>query len=91
MRDSSVVIVTGYGLDSRGAIPGRYKIFLFSIASRPSLGPAQPPIQWVLWVLSPWIKRPGREANHSPASSAEGKNVGLYFHSPISLHGAMLN
>jgi hypothetical protein len=26
--------------------------------------------------LSPGIKRPGREANHSPASSAEVKNCG---------------
>jgi hypothetical protein len=76
MRDSSVVIVTGYGLDSRDAIPGRYKIFLFSIASRPCLGPTQPPIQWVLGALSSGVKRLGREPNHSPPSSAEVKNGG---------------
>jgi hypothetical protein len=28
-----------YGLDRRGSIPGRGKIFLFSIASRMALGP----------------------------------------------------
>jgi hypothetical protein len=44
---SSVGIATGYGLDGRVSIPGRGKIFLFSIASRPALGPTQPPIQWV--------------------------------------------
>jgi hypothetical protein len=30
----------------------------------------QPPIQWVPWVLSLGVKRPGREANHSSPSSA---------------------
>jgi hypothetical protein len=29
-------IATGYGLDGRGSIPGRGKIFLFSTASRPA-------------------------------------------------------
>jgi hypothetical protein len=37
---------------------------LFS-ASRPVLGPTQPPIQWVPRVLSPGIKRQGREADYS--------------------------
>jgi hypothetical protein len=38
------------------------------------------------------VKRPGREADHSPSTSAEvKKNVGLYFHSPIHLHGVVLN
>jgi hypothetical protein len=52
----------GYGLDGRGWIPGRGKIFLFSTASRPVLGPTQPPIQWVPGTLSPGVKRSGREA-----------------------------
>jgi hypothetical protein len=46
-RDNSVAIVTGYDLDGRGSKSGRIKIFLFSTASRPVLGPTQPPIQWV--------------------------------------------
>jgi hypothetical protein len=51
--------------------------------SRPALEPTQPPIQWVLGALSLEIKRPGREADHSPPSSAEVKEcVGLYLHSP---------
>jgi hypothetical protein len=38
-------VPTGYGLDSRGLIPGRDKMFLFSTTSRLILGPTQPPIQ----------------------------------------------
>jgi hypothetical protein len=46
------------------------------------LGPTQPPIQRVSGALSLWVKRSGREADHSPPSSAEDKEcVELYFHS----------
>jgi hypothetical protein len=38
-----------------------------------ALGPTQPPIQWVPGALSLGIKRPGREADHSPPSSAKVK------------------
>jgi hypothetical protein len=48
-------------------------IFPFTAASRPALGPTQPPIQWVPRALSLGVKRPGREADHSPPSSAEVK------------------
>jgi len=41
--------------------------------SRPALGPAQSPIQWVPGVLSLGVKRPERETDHSPPSSAEVK------------------
>jgi len=34
----------------------------------------QPPVQWVAGVLNPGVKRAGREADHSPPSSAEVKN-----------------
>jgi hypothetical protein len=38
------------------------------------------------------VKLPGREADHSPQASAEvKKNVDLYIHSPIGLHGVVLN
>jgi hypothetical protein len=49
--------------------------FFLTPASRPVLGPTQPPIQWVPGVLSLEVKRPGREADHSPPSSAEVKNA----------------
>jgi len=39
--------------------------------STPDLEPTQPPIQWVLVALSPGVKRPKREADHSPSSSNE--------------------
>jgi hypothetical protein len=42
--------------------------------------------------LSMGVKRPGREADHSPPSSAEVKEwVELYLHSPIRLHGVVLS
>jgi hypothetical protein len=47
------------------------KDFLSSRASNPALGPNQPPIQWVQRAISPGVKRPGLEADHSPPSSAE--------------------
>jgi hypothetical protein len=47
------------------------------------LRPTHPPSQWVHGALSRRVKRPGREANHLPPSSAEVKEwVELYLHSP---------
>jgi hypothetical protein len=46
------------------------------------VGPTQPPIQWVPGVLSLRVKRPGREADHSPPSSAEVKNAWSYTSTP---------
>jgi hypothetical protein len=57
-------------------------IFLFTTASRTALGPTQPPIQWVRGALFLGVKRPVREADHSPPSSAKVKEcVELYLHS----------
>jgi hypothetical protein len=52
------------------------KIFLFSTASRPTLGPTQPSIPLVPRALSPGVKQQEREADHSPPSSAEVKKGG---------------
>jgi hypothetical protein len=42
--------------------------------------------------LSPGAKRPGREADHSAPPNAEIKKTWvLYTHSPIRLHGVVLN
>jgi hypothetical protein len=52
---------------------------------------SQSPIQWVSAALSLWVKRPGREADHSPPSSAEVKNEWSYASTPIRLHGLVLS
>jgi hypothetical protein len=49
-----------------------------SVSSRPALGPNQPPIQWITGDLSPRVKRPGREADHSPTTSTEIKETWVY-------------
>jgi hypothetical protein len=67
-------------------------IFLFTTLSRTSLEPIQPPIQRVSGVPSLGVKRPGREADHSPPSSAEVKNAWSYTSTPpIRLHGVALS
>jgi hypothetical protein len=73
---SSGSIVSDYGLDDRGSIPNRGRgFFLLAPASRSAQGPTQPPIQWVLGVLSLGVKPgPGCDADHLPLSSAEVNN-----------------
>jgi hypothetical protein len=76
------------GFDSRRGLG----IFLFTTASRTALGPTQPPLQWLPGALCLGVKRPGRETDHSPPSSAEVKEcVKLYLHSPIRLHSVVLS
>jgi hypothetical protein len=66
------------GFDSRRGLG----IFLFTTAFRTALGPTYP-IHWVPDAFSLGVKRPGREADHSPPSSAEVKEcVELYLHFP---------
>jgi hypothetical protein len=84
-RDSSVVQcwATGWmigGFESQKGLG----IFLFATVSRPALGPIRPPIQKVPGALSLGINRPGREADHSPTSSAEVKNARSYTSTPTS-------
>jgi hypothetical protein len=76
-----------------GSSPGhRLGIFLFTTMSRPALWPNQPPIQWVPVALFLKVKRPGREADHSPPSSYEIKNAYSYTSAPtIRLHGMVLS
>jgi hypothetical protein len=81
-------MIGALGFESRR----RLGIFLFTTASRPALGPTQPPIQRVPGALSLGVKRPGREADHSPPSSSEVKEwVAPYLHSPICLHGVVIS
>jgi hypothetical protein len=62
--------------------PQRLGILLFSTASRPALGPTQPPIQWVPGDLSPGVKRQRREGDRSPPSNAEVENACRYTSTP---------
>jgi hypothetical protein len=50
-------------------------MFLFSKMSRPDMGPAKLPVQWVLRALYPRAKRPKSDVNHLPLSSVEFKNA----------------
>jgi hypothetical protein len=61
-----------------------------STASTPALGPTQSPIQWILGAISPRLKRPGREADHSPHLVLWSTMVELYLHSRIRLHCVMI-
>jgi len=51
------------------------EFFLLAIMSRSAVRPTKPLIQWVLGVLSPVVKWPGHEADHSPPSSVKVKNA----------------
>jgi hypothetical protein len=50
-------VLSDYKLDDRDSIPDRGRIFPLASASRPAMGPTQPPIQWVLGLLPPGVKR----------------------------------
>jgi hypothetical protein len=76
------------GFDSRRGLG----IFLLITVSRKVLVPTQYAIIWVPGALSMGVKRPGREADHSPSSSAEVKNAWSYTSTPrIHLHGVVLS
>jgi hypothetical protein len=53
-------------------------IFLHTTVFRMALRPTQPSIQWVLGALSLGVKWPRSEADHSPPSTAEVKNMWHY-------------
>jgi hypothetical protein len=87
-RASSVGIATGYGLDCRWGLG----TFRHSVQTGSGAHPTSYPMG--TGAISLGIKRPGREADHSPPSSAEVKEwVDLYLHSPntSSWRGAELS
>jgi hypothetical protein len=78
-RGSSASIVTRlragqWGFDSWQG----QRSFLFATASRPILGPTQPPMQWISGPVSPGIKRSGRGAEHLSPCSADIENAWSY-------------
>jgi hypothetical protein len=91
-RDSAVGVATGYGLDGQGVgvrVPIGSRIFLSPCRS--DYEATQPHIQWVPGTLSPEVERSGREADHSPPTSAEVKETCVYISIPTRLHGVVLN
>jgi len=57
-------------------------IYLFATGSRTAMESNQSPVQWVPAAFSLGVKRPGCEADHSPASRAEIKNAWSYTSTP---------
>jgi hypothetical protein len=94
-RDSSVGIALGYGLNDNGSrVRFPAGAVNFSLHHRVQNGSGTHPASYPMGTraLSLWVKRPGREADHSPPSSVEVKEfVALYLHSPIPLHGVVLS
>jgi hypothetical protein len=94
-RDSSVSIALGYGLDDLGSrvrLPAGAGNFY--IHHRVQNGSGAHPASYPMGIRGPFlgVKRPEREADHSPPSSADVKEcVELYLHSPVRLHGVVLS
>jgi hypothetical protein len=77
-RDKSVGVATGYGLGGPGLIPGM-EIFFSSLECAGAYSASYPMDTEGSFA---GVKRSGREADHSPPSSAEAKNS----RAMISLH-----
>ena len=78
-RDSSVGIVTCYGLDGQRSIPGGGEVF----RTRPDRPWGPPSLLYNGYRVFPGVKRPGRGVDHPQPSSAEvKKRVELYLYSP---------
>lgn len=54
------------------------EVFVLSKGSRRALEATQPPTPWVSGEVSPRVTLPGREADHSPASSVQVVNKSSY-------------
>jgi hypothetical protein len=83
-RDSAVGIATGYGLDDRGVEFESREGQEFSLLHVVQTGAGAPPISLSNRQrgLSPGVKRQGREADHSPPTSAEVKKMWIYTSTP---------
>jgi hypothetical protein len=82
-RGSVIGIATSYWLaENRSSSPGVVKNFHFYMSSRAALGSTQPPNQWVPGAPSPGVKRPMREADHSPPTGVEVKKMRAYISTP---------
>jgi hypothetical protein len=68
------VYTLGYRLDYRGSIPGRCNYGIFSLRLRVQTDSSLVSNGYRAERIIPGIKQPGRETDHSPASSAKDKN-----------------
>jgi hypothetical protein len=83
----SEIFIFNRGFESRQEL----RIFLFTTASRPALGPTQPPNQRVPRALSREVKQQVREGDHSHPPSDEVKIAWSYtFNPPLRFHGVVL-
>jgi hypothetical protein len=84
-----------YGLDDRGSrVRFPAGAWNFSLHHRVQNGSGVHPASYPMGTraLSLGVKRPGRDADHSPPSIAEVKVcVELYLHSPLRLHSVVLS
>jgi hypothetical protein len=79
-RDSAVGIATGYGLEDRGVgfrVPVGSRISLLQDVQTGS-GVHTTSYPMGTGGFSPRVKRPGREADHSPSASAEVKKMWIH-------------
>jgi hypothetical protein len=94
-RDSLVGIATCYGLGDQGVrvrVPVWSRIFSSSHLPDRLCSPPKLLYSGYKGALSPGVKWQVREADHSHPTSAEvKKRVNLYIHSPVRLHGVVLN
>jgi hypothetical protein len=84
-RGSAVGIAIGYGLDDRGgrgSSPGRVKNFHFSISTGSGVHPASYTMGIGGSFFGGGCKVAGREADHSPPTSAEVKKTWTYTPTP---------
>jgi hypothetical protein len=82
-QEIAVGVAIGCGLDSkevRVRVP--VGVRFFSTSPRSVVGPTRPPIECVPGALSSRVKQLGREADHSPPTSAEVRNVCIYTFTP---------
>jgi hypothetical protein len=73
-QSSSVSVVSGYGPGDRGSIPAQAKDFSSSLCGQ--TGSDAHPASCTMGIRGPFPgpkARPGRDADHSPPSSAEVK------------------
>jgi hypothetical protein len=85
-RDSDGLRAGWPGFNSRHC-----KIFLFSTASRPTLEPSQPPIEWATGLFLWGESGRGLKPTTYVHLVAKSRMVEVYLQSPICLHGILLN